>query len=69
MLAGVNFEGEIAHADALEGHLCSLAITKNGAYSVRAKQPKIVKSDIVRRVGTLAATTLIQRPYAFQHSF
>ena len=67
ILAGVNFEGEIVHADTLVGYLGSLVITRSGAYNVRAKQPKIAKSDIVRRVGTLA--TLTQRPYAFQHSF
>jgi hypothetical protein len=49
----VNFEGEIAHADALVGYLSSLDITRSGAYSVMAKQPKIAKSDILRRVGEL----------------
>ena len=67
ILAGVNFEGETAHADALVGYWCPLAITRSGAYSVRAKQPKIAKSDILKMMGTLA--TLIRRPYAFQHIF
>ena len=51
ILAGVIFEGETAHADALVGYWCPLAITRSGAYSVRAEQPKIAKSDILKMMG------------------